>query len=50
MKRKNLQEFDSRLKAQEKIEALSNAMTRFAWENMIDMYDEELEKLAHMSS
>jgi glycosyltransferase involved in cell wall biosynthesis len=33
----------------EKIEALSNAMIYFAWENMIDMYDDMLEKLAHMS-
>jgi len=33
----------------EKIEALSNAMARFAWENMIDMYDNELEKLAGLS-
>jgi len=27
---------------------LSQAMGRFAWENLIDRYDEELEKLAHM--
>jgi glycosyltransferase involved in cell wall biosynthesis len=30
----------------EKIEALSNAMIPFAWNNMIDMYDDTLEKLA----
>jgi glycosyltransferase involved in cell wall biosynthesis len=28
---------------------LSQAMGRFAWENLIDRYDEELEKLAHAS-
>ena len=28
---------------------LSNAMERFAWENLIDRYDAELEKLKHMS-
>jgi glycosyltransferase involved in cell wall biosynthesis len=27
---------------------LSGAMGKFAWENLIDSYDEELEKLAHM--
>ena len=27
---------------------LSTAMGKFAWENLIDRYDEELEKLAHM--
>ena len=27
---------------------LSREMGRFAWENLIDCYDEELEKLAHM--
>jgi glycosyltransferase involved in cell wall biosynthesis len=34
----------------EKIEALSQAMGRFAWENMIDRYDDELEKLAVLRS
>jgi glycosyltransferase involved in cell wall biosynthesis len=28
---------------------LSEAMSRFAWENLIDRYDQELEKLAHLS-
>ena len=27
---------------------LSTAMGKFAWENLIDRYDVELEKLAHM--
>jgi glycosyltransferase involved in cell wall biosynthesis len=28
---------------------LSEQMSRFAWENLIDRYDQELEKLAHLS-
>ncbi len=27
---------------------LSTAMGKFAWENLVDRYDEELERLAHM--
>ena len=33
----------------EKIEALFNAMTRFAWVNMIDAYDDKLERLAGLA-